>query len=234
VICPGCWVEIYGANLASEAREWGGADFQGTTAPTTLGGVTVSIGGRAAFLRYVSPGQLNVVAPEGMTAAAGATNQVDVTVTNANGTSVALRVGLGTVSPGVLAPDSLVSGGVRYAYALLPDGLLAGPAALGSAFRAAKPGETIVMYGVGFGTTSPAVAPGQIASGTPSLASALKVLIGSAEAEVSYAGLVAGAVGLYQINAVVPAGAAEGTQKLQMSNAGFASLRQDLSIAIGR
>ncbi|HUE01743.1 MAG TPA: hypothetical protein VMR62_19380, partial [Bryobacteraceae bacterium] len=53
---PGEWVTIYGTNLASQTAFWNG-DF-----PTTLGGTSVRIDGKAAYLMFVSPGQINVQA----------------------------------------------------------------------------------------------------------------------------------------------------------------------------
>jgi uncharacterized protein (TIGR03437 family) len=60
---PGSWIEIYGSNLASETRGWTGADFTGINAPTSLSGVSVTAGGQAAFIDYISPGQVNALIP---------------------------------------------------------------------------------------------------------------------------------------------------------------------------
>jgi hypothetical protein len=58
IIQPGEWVSIYGTNLASGKAVWNG-DF-----PTSLGGTRVEINGRSAFLSLVSPGQINLQAPD--------------------------------------------------------------------------------------------------------------------------------------------------------------------------
>jgi len=42
---PGSWIEIYGSGLAVDTREWGGSDFDGVNAPTSLDGTSVTIGG---------------------------------------------------------------------------------------------------------------------------------------------------------------------------------------------
>ena len=47
-VAPGSWVEIYGSKSAPDTRGWAGADFSGNDAPTSLDGVSVSIGGEAA------------------------------------------------------------------------------------------------------------------------------------------------------------------------------------------
>ena len=72
IIQPGEWVTIYGANLASQTATWNG-DF-----PTSLGGTSVQINGRSAYLMYVSPTQINLQAPDDT-----ATGTVSVTVTTA-------------------------------------------------------------------------------------------------------------------------------------------------------
>jgi uncharacterized protein (TIGR03437 family) len=70
-----------------------------------------------------------------------------------------------------------------------------------------------VIYGTGFGAV-PGYPPGQIpqaVAGCPQCLSvplAPKFYFGVAQAQVQYAGLVAGAVGLYQFNVIVPAIAA--------------------------
>jgi len=65
-IAPGTWIEIYGQNLAPAAREWAGADFAGTTAPSVLDGMRVTVSGLPAYVRFISPGQVNVQVPSGV------------------------------------------------------------------------------------------------------------------------------------------------------------------------
>jgi N-acetylneuraminic acid mutarotase len=60
-VSPGSWIEIYGSNLATNTRSWAGADFNGVNAPTSLDGTTVTIGGKSAFIDYISPGQINAL-----------------------------------------------------------------------------------------------------------------------------------------------------------------------------
>ena len=64
---PGSWIEIYGTNLAESTQLWGSSNFNGVNAPTTLNGTSVTIGGLAAFVDYVSPTQVNVQVPGGVT-----------------------------------------------------------------------------------------------------------------------------------------------------------------------
>lgn len=58
IIQPGEWVSIYGSNLATGPAVWNG-NF-----PTSLGGTSVLINGKLAYLSMVSPGQINLQAPD--------------------------------------------------------------------------------------------------------------------------------------------------------------------------
>lgn len=59
VVSPGCWVAIFGNNLAPTIA---GASTAARL-PTTLGGVSVTVGGLPAAMLYVSPTQINVLIP---------------------------------------------------------------------------------------------------------------------------------------------------------------------------
>jgi uncharacterized protein (TIGR03437 family) len=201
-IAPGTWIEIYGQNLAPDAREWAGTDFAGSTAPTALDGVTVTIGGQRAFVRYISAGQVNVQVPSGV-----GTGQQPVVVSTSGGSSAAYSIAVASTQGSVLAPASFAVSGKQYAAALFADGATFAlpPSTLpGVASRYAKPGDTIIVYGVGFGPTSPNINAGQIASASNSLAMPLQVSFAGTAATLTYEGLAPGYVGLYQFNIVVP------------------------------
>jgi uncharacterized protein (TIGR03437 family) len=148
-IAPGTWVEIYGSNLDGSAREWAGSDFQGTTAPNSLDGTKVTIGGQQTFIRYISSGQVNAQIPSNVTP-----GQQQLTVTTANGTSAAYPVTVNARQAALLAPPSFLIGGKQSVVAQHVDGTFVLPpvSIAGVATTRAKPGETILMYGIGFGT----------------------------------------------------------------------------------
>src|ERR1019366_2845104 len=79
-IVPNSWITIVGTNLSSKTDTWDNAVVNGTL-PPSLDGVSVSVGGLPAYISYISPGQINALAPN-----VGAGN-LSVTVTNANGIS---------------------------------------------------------------------------------------------------------------------------------------------------
>jgi uncharacterized protein (TIGR03437 family) len=200
-IAPGTWVEIYGSNLAGGSREWAGADFVGTTAPNSLDGTVVRIAGQQAFIRFISGGQVNAQIPSGV-----APGPQSITVQTANGTSAAYPITVNAAQPGMLTPSSFAIGGTQYVAAQHADGTFVLPvgAIAGLSTKPAAPGETILMYGIGFGSVSPAVNAGQIVGVVNQLVSPLTISFAGAPAGISYDGLAPGFVGLYQFNVVVP------------------------------
>ena len=88
--------------------------------------------------------------------------------------------------------------------------------------RPAKAGDTIILYGIGFGAVTPAIAAGQIVQQTNTLALPLQVNFGTARATVSFAGLAPGAVGLYQFNVIVPTVAANDALPITFTLGGVA------------
>ena len=200
-VAPGSWVEIYGSNLSATTRLWTGADFTGNNAPTSLDGIQVTIGGQHAFLDYISAGQVNAQLPSNI-----GPGSLQLAVTSGLVTSAPVNLTVNAVQPGVLAPPSFKIGANQYVVAQLGDGTYVLPAGLiaGVTSRPAKPGEIIVIYGIGFGTVVPNTSAGQIAAGTSQLSASLQVLFGQTAAQVRYAGLTQGSVGLYQFNIVVP------------------------------
>jgi hypothetical protein len=62
IVTPGAYVSIYGTNLAPKTDDWSNS-ISNQQLPTQLDGVTVSVGGKPAYIYYISPGQINIVAP---------------------------------------------------------------------------------------------------------------------------------------------------------------------------
>lgn len=214
----GSFLEIYGSNLAGTTRNWSSTDFNGRQAPTSLDGVTVTVGGNLAFVSYVSPGQVNVQVPSGISTGTA----VPVVVTHNGQASAAGQIVIRNISPGLLAPANFLVDGKQYAAAyhssngsLVSDGSLPNvPAA------PAKPGETITFYGTGFGATTAGEVVGQIANGLTQLATPVEFHFADIPAEVSYAGLAPELVGVYQFNVVVPVSAPSGDVSLRVLSGG--------------
>jgi uncharacterized protein (TIGR03437 family) len=180
--------------------DWGSA-FTGIDAPTSLGGTSVTIGGQDAFVAYVSPAQMNVQVPSNV-----GTGMQSVIVKTAGGTSSPSSIMVNATEPGLLADSSFNLGGKQYVEAFFPDGALALPpgAVSGVLSRRAKPGDSLILYGIGFGNVIPNIPAGQIPQGSHVLAASFQTKFASTPATVNYAGLAPGETGVYQFNIVVP------------------------------
>jgi uncharacterized protein (TIGR03437 family) len=175
-----------------------------------LDGSSVTINGRPAYVEYISPTQINAIAPDDDTI-----GQVPVQVTTPQGASYA-----GTVLKQKLSPALFTYpfGTNTYAAAVHLDGTLVGPA--GPSSRPAAPGEEIEIYGTGFGATAPATPTGPLVSQPAPTALPVTMTIGGVSAEVHWAGLVSS--GLYQLNVTIP-NVAAGDQQVQATVSGFQS-----------
>jgi uncharacterized protein (TIGR03437 family) len=214
-IVPGSWLTIKGSNLSPVASDtWDKAIVNGNL-PTSLDGVSVSVGSKPAYVYFISPGQINVQAPD------VGTGPVPVTVTTPSGTSAAV-----TATVAAQAPAFFLWPGSQAVATRNSDGSLAvkdGTFA-GSTTAAAKPGDVLILWGTGFGPTTPAVAAGiQVPSSTIHNASPVTVKIGTADAQVFGAALAPGFAGLYQVAIQVPASMADGDYALKATVSGVTS-----------
>jgi uncharacterized protein (TIGR03437 family) len=197
---------------AGDARIWQGSDFVDNKMPTQLDGVSATVNGKAAYLYYISPTQVNILTPPD---AMSGSVQVQVT---ANGTVSAQF----TAQAQAESPSFFVFNGGPYVAATHANGNYLGPASLypGST-TPAKPGETVVIYANGFGPTSGAVVSGaETQSGTLSPLPVIK--IGGVNATVAFAGLNV-APGEFQFNVVVPASLANGDQPITATYSGLST-----------
>lgn len=225
-ITSGGFVEIYGTNLATSISDWG-ASFKNGVAPTSLSDVAVQIDGKPAFVNFVSPGQVNVLAPDDLSV--GGT--VMLTLSNLNGTSAPIAVRAAALQPGLLAPANFKINGKQYVTAFLPDGNYALPnGAIGNS-RPARPGEVIVMYGLGFGPVNPPIAAGTLETRASTLQNPLQMSFGNVGAMLQYYGLAPNFAGLYQFNVQVPAVADSDSVPLTFNLAGVPG-GQTLYIAV--
>jgi uncharacterized protein (TIGR03437 family) len=200
-IAPDSWITISGTNLASKTDTWANAIVNGKL-PTTLDGVSVSVGGDPAYVYYISPTQINAIAPN---LEAGAAN---VIVTNSSGISSPASTVVQTARPAFF----LWPGG--YAVATRQDFSLAVKNGTfpGTTTVPAKPGDVIILWGTGFGPTSPSTPVGvEVPSSTAyNTANAVSVTVGGKTATVYGAALAAGFAGLYQVAIQIPAALANG------------------------
>jgi uncharacterized protein (TIGR03437 family) len=201
-ISASSWITIQGKNLSATTRSWGSADFVNNHLPTELDGVSVSVNGIPAYTYYISPGQLNVLSPDDPT-----TGPVVVQVKNAAGTSNNYNTSKADVSPAFFLFSS------KYPAAVHSNGALVGPISLGASFAPAKPGETILLFGTGFGPTKPALPAELIVTAAEPLANTATVTLANENSSVQFAGLSGS--GLDQINVVVPSDLPDGDAPLE-------------------
>src|ERR1019366_2719761 len=202
-IQPGEWVSIYGSNLAAASTTWAG-NF-----PAALGGTSVTINGKPAYLWFVGPTQINLQAPNDT-----ATGTVPVVVTTASGSATS------TVTLSPFGPSfSLLHAKHITGIILRSDGSgaygggtydIIGPTgnSLGYATVAAKAGDTVELFAVGLGPTNLSVPAGQVFSGSAPTTNTVSLLINGTTVMPFFAGL--SSAGLYQINLTVPAGLGTG------------------------
>jgi uncharacterized protein (TIGR03437 family) len=182
------------------------------------------MGGKPAYVYYVSPTQINVQAPD-----IGA-GTVNVTVTNTNGTSNSV-----SATADAFAPAFFTAG--PNAIATHTDGTLVAPPGAFPNSSPAKRGEVIVLWGTGFGPVTPALPPGQTSAsangGAVSYVTVAPVItIGGVPATVAVAGLNPNALGLYQIAITVPSSAPAGEQPVVASAGGKSSPATGVNLSI--
>jgi uncharacterized protein (TIGR03437 family) len=188
------WLSITGTNLSTTTYLWQTSDFVNGLLPTSLQNVSVTINGLPAYVEFISPTELNVLAPDDPT-----TGPVQVQVTTAQQASNAVTVNKTQFAPAFFTFDDGL-----YVAAVHSDNTLVASLNLlpGIPARPAQPGETIALYGTGFGPTNPASPTAQVVTTPAPLANPVQVTIGGIVATVVSATLVES--GNYLLSVTVP------------------------------
>lgn len=205
-LCPGLVATVYGTNFG-----------------TSTSSVTVSVGGKAAYVfSPVVATQMNVQIP--FEVSTGATTVV-VTVGGVQSAPFSVTIS-------AVAPYFITTGGTGTGLATVTDASAGN--ALVTAAAPAHGGDALVVYAVGLGPTSPATptAANGLASATASTATKPTVTVGGANATVAFAGVVAGTFsGIYQINFTAPTGV-QGTVPLVITIDGVSSSTLGVNSAV--
>jgi uncharacterized protein (TIGR03437 family) len=199
-ISPGSWITISGTSLSSIKDTWDNSIVNGAL-PTTLDAVSVSVGGQPAYVQYISPTQINALAPD------VPPGTVAVTVTNSNGASQSVNAQLSAETPAFFQWGTYaVATHQDFTYAV-KNGTFSGTTTIPAA-----PGDVIILWGTGFGPTSPAAPAGveTPSTATYNTANTVSVTVGDKTATVYGAALASGYAGLYQIAIQIPASLANG------------------------
>jgi uncharacterized protein (TIGR03437 family) len=206
-ITSGSWVTIKGTNLSLGpiTDTWDNAIVNGKL-PTTLDGVSVSIGFKAAYVNFISPTQINVQAPD------VSSGPVPITVTTPFGSATINGTSTVQAAPAFFLWAGKYSVATRQDYSLAAkNGTFAGSTV------PAKPGEVIILWGTAFGPTSPALSAGTQApvGQLYSTATPVSVTINNIPTQVYGAALAPGFVGLYQIGIQIPSSLTDGDWPIQ-------------------
>jgi phosphatidylinositol-3-phosphatase len=227
VVAPGSIVTVFGSGFGSK-------DSLAAFPATSVNGVSVLFGSTPAPIFAVADGQINVLAPTELPT----TGTMNLTVQNAGGGSVPLRVNLAPAAPGlffysdpkVSTRRNAVALTANTAWIAMPLSMAAslelptncsvlGPTALCA--QPAHPGDSLQIYVTGLGKATPngdpsgaALLTGNVApvNGTPLYRTIATptVTIGGLPAEVQFSGITPGYSGLYQVNVSIPANVAPG------------------------
>jgi uncharacterized protein (TIGR03437 family) len=189
------WATIQGSNLASTTDNWNSSIKNGEL-PNSLDGVTVLFDGMPAAVDYISPTQINVLVPN------VTSSSTRVVVTNAG------SIGAGVSAPANQFGPAFFSWPENQVVATRQDFSYAAKSGTFPTLTtvAAKPGDVTILWGSGFGPTTPSVPIGleTPSDTTYSTSTAPTITIDNVPATVYGAALAPGFAGLVQVAIQVP------------------------------
>jgi uncharacterized protein (TIGR03437 family) len=209
-VVPGEIATLFGTNLTSST----GINLtSGLPLPNSFLTDSLTVNTHAAALFAVDnvngQQQINFQVPW----EAGSGPMANITIENNNVTSASLTVPVLAAQPGIF---NYSAGGDTFGAILHANFQLADTA------NPAKAQEIVLIYCTGLGAVASPPADGAAGKGQETMATTT-VTIGGTKAIVSFSGLAPGFVGLYQINAEVPAGLKAGNQAVVVTVAGASS-----------
>ena len=198
-LAPNTFVSIYGTDLAFVTKAITPEDLRGGILPTVLAGtgVRVLINRQPANIWYVSPVQINLLIPPGITPGRA---EIQVILDGRQGPAV--TIDLDETGPAFFQIDSRTLLAAHANGSLVTDE------------SPARAGDRVTLYATGLGETSPPAMPNELPQGAASLRDLgmLRVVVNGADLErryIEYAGVAPGFAGVYQINLVLPEDAGE-------------------------
>jgi len=200
-IAPGMVAVVNGANLGATPGKGCTASYP---VPTTCNSATVLVNGKATPVSWAAPNTVTFQVPFAITGNT-ATVQVTSSQSGAPLTSAALTVPVAPIVPGLYTTTGT---GTGLGYYYVGGGLFA------QFSVAVQMGQTVVIYGTGFGATSPAVADGNPSPDSPlaTCVANVTLTVGGLPATVQSASLETvdspahGAPGADQVVFTVPTG----------------------------
>ncbi len=204
-VAPGAIVSVWGANLSDGISQSGAVPL-----PTVLGATSVTFNGIPAPLYFASPQQVNAQVPFEL-----ASGSAMAEVISQSGIALT-QVTVGAAGPGIFTLDGSGTGD-----GAVIDAVTYAPVTSSQPIAA---GGYLGIYCTGLGAVTPATITGDVAaSPPPETAVKPTVLVDGQPATLLWAGLAPGFVGLYQVNAQVPATLTTGSHRLQLVVNGAAS-----------
>ena len=198
-------ITAFGTNLSGDTMEAAPA----MPLPEELNGVSLLVNRRPVPLLAVTPWQVNAQLPPGLRdgPARFAIRFQDGSISNE------IEEEVREVSPNVLTIPGASSADCQDAV------LHGGTGVAADAAHPASADETVLIFVTGLGPTEPQVHAGLAAPASPlaTLRYPVSLLVGGMPAPVAFAGLTPGLIGIYQINATIPAGLSSGRQQITLS-----------------
>jgi uncharacterized protein (TIGR03437 family) len=196
-VAPGMLISVFGSELAENP----GQVASSVPLPTELNNTEVRLGDKPLRLLYSSNGQINAQVPFDLSP----NTEHQIVVKRGDTLSSPESFTVAAAQPAIFATaqNGMGQGAITNAVT----GVLADSA------NPVRAGDFISIYCTGLGLVSPAVDAGAAASNTvlSRTVRPVTVTVGGRPAEVSFAGLAPGFVGLYQVNAAIPTGLAAGS-----------------------
>ncbi|MEO7653072.1 MAG: hypothetical protein ABIZ80_21640, partial [Bryobacteraceae bacterium] len=212
---PGALISITGERLADSQ-----AKAASVPLPTSLAGTRVLVAGRELPLVAISERQLDAVLPYGIEP----NTSLQMIVQRGGSLSRPVSVDIAPAQPSVAQRGGVQAvrpqAGVPYQFALDPG-------------IPARAGDKLVILCTGLGEVNVAFVAGDAGPIAPRAQTreTVRLTIGGVEANVTFAGLTPGQIGVYQVESVLPANAPSGNQiPVVLSAAGLES--QPVNIAI--
>lgn len=198
-MAPGSIISVFGVRIADTTP---GAALA-LPLPTTLAGASVVIGGVTAPLFYSNSGQINAQIPFEIPSNTRLGVYVQLSIPGSLALSLPEIIALDTARPGIFLAGVANQGVVVDV-----------PGRLVNSNAPAAAGDIVVIYCTGLGATVPTAPTGRPAPSNPpaTVINPVAVTVGGiVAADVQFAGLTPGLVGLYQVNVRIPAGVAAGS-----------------------
>jgi trimeric autotransporter adhesin len=201
-LSPGSVISISGVNLALSKNVASQLPLA-----TALSGTQVLLGGELLPLLYTSGGLINAIVPYDL----GVNADYQVFVSSGAAISGPQTVTLATAHPSIFKIDNTGAAQVaRDVWNRITNGTPPTPATAAPS-SAIGAGDSLVIYCTGLGGVNQTIDPTAAAPGTVATTNAVSVSVGGQSATPTFAGLVPGYTGLYQVNVTVPSGVAAGS-----------------------